>query len=391
MSRPAFLLLAAAALGAATGARAQGFEPHLAGEVELGMYGIGTYDAPSGRATGTDAQLRGEIGLGLHLTPEFSLQGSIATEPVGEVEPNGGLVGLRYQGAYIETLYADWRPVQDLSLYAGKFSAPFGYGHHAFPGVLAQVRAHEVYLIKEQLGAGATWTFLSDPGGLGEHDLSLAVSTLDTSFLSETAFTRKRLSDGDFERYSRNRRAQGGPGNTGQSDTIAMALDGDGIAGLPGFAYHLAVLSRGAGRDGTAREWGYAAGAQQEIRWNTELRTLLFAEHVEFRNAGGRPLLEDDATGEETPDHARRRFTTIGARTSWGEWRATAVWQRDQIKSSAEPTPTARWFEVSVGRELAWGFGIDVGWQHSRLPDEETGRRGNSQAVIGLLSWRAEF
>jgi hypothetical protein len=391
VNRPAILLLAATLSLTATAARAQGFEPHLAGELELGLYGIGTYDAPSGRATGTDAQLRGELALGLHLTPEFSLQGSIAMEPVGETEPNGGLVGLRYQGAFVETLYADWRPVQELSLYAGKFSAPFGYGHHIFPGVLAKVRAEETYHIKEQLGAGIGWTFLSDPGGLGEHELSLAVSTLDTSFLSETAFTRKRLSDGDFERYARTRRAQGGPGNTGQSDTIAVALDGDGIAALPGFAYHLAVLSRGAGRDGTAREWGYAAGAQQEIRWSEELRTLLFAEHVEFRNAGGRPLAEDPDTGEELPDHARRRFTTIGARTSWGEWRATAVWQRDQIKSSAEPTPTARWIELSAGRELGWGFGLDVGWQHSRLPDEATGGRGNSQAVIGMLSWQAEF
>jgi hypothetical protein len=107
------------------------------------MYGIGTYDAPSRRQRGTNLSLRGEIAAELFLAPEFSIQGVIHIEPVGETEPNGGLIGFRYQGAYIEKLFADWRPREDLRIFAGKISASFGYGHHGFPGILAQVRAHD--------------------------------------------------------------------------------------------------------------------------------------------------------------------------------------------------------------------------------------------------------
>jgi hypothetical protein len=253
------------------------------------------------------------------------------------------------------------------------------------------IRAHEVYLVAEQLGAGVTWTFLSDPT-LGEHDIPVAAFTLDTSFLSETAFTRKRLgATRDFERFRRNYRDQGGPGNTGQLDNAAIALDGDGIGALPGFTYHLAALTRGAGRDGTAREWGYAIGARQEIRWTDTTRGLLFAEHVEFRGAGGNPMVEDPETGEALPARGTRRFSTIGVQTTHGPWRATALWQRDQWKQSLENPGTARWVELSVGRGLGWGFGIDVGWQVARAPDEESGRRRDSQAVLGMLTWRTSF
>lgn len=385
----AALLLASVSCGA----RAQGTAPtypQFAGEVDLRLYGVGIYDAPSRRQQGADASLRGEIAAGLHMTPDFSIQGVIHVEPIGETEPNGGLVGFRYQASFIENLFADWRVRDDLRLYAGKISAPFGYGHHDFPGVLAQVRAHEAYLIGEQLGGGASWTFLSDPT-LGEHDLSVAVFTLDTTALSSTAITRKRFGAGDFERFRRNDRDQGGPGNTGQLDNAAIALDGDRIGVLPGFTYHLAALSRGAGRDGTAREWGYAVGARQEIRWTDTTRSLLFAEHVEFRASGGNPLAEDPETEEAVPTRGTRRFSTIGVKTTHGPWHATTLWQRDRWKRTIESPGTARWVELSVGRELGWGFGLDLGWQVARAPDDESRRRRDTQAVLGMLSWRTGF
>lgn len=374
--------------GGAAAQEMQGAFPHLAAEVDLRMIGIGAYQAPERRARGTDLQLRGEIAAGLHLTENFSLQGLVHIEPVGEVEPNGGLTGFRYQGAYVENLFAEWRPVEGLQLFGGKITAPFGVGHHDFPGILPSVRAHEAYLLSEQLGFGATWTVLSHDV-LGEHDLTAAAFTLDRSFLSETAFTRKhRNAPGDFERFYRNLRNQGGAGNTGQLDNFAVALDGDGIAALPGFAYHLGVASRGAGRDGTAREWGVAIGIRQAIAWTEELQTVLFAETVRFRNAGGEPLEEVD--GLEEPISERRTFTTLGARTGWGPWRAVVAWQQDERKRSANTEPTERYLELSVGREIGLGFAVDVGWSRTRAGDEE-GRARTSQAVLGMLSWRAEF
>lgn len=389
--------IAATALGliaaGASPARAQpassgvGF-PQIAGEINMGLYTTGTLGSTDRRQRGANTFLFGEIAAGLHLSPEFSIQGLAHIEPVGETEPDGTWTGFRYQGAYIESLNLNWRPTDRLNLYGGKFSAPFGYGHHTFPGILPMIRAHETYLIRESVGAGATATLVSSET-FGEHDLSAAVFAFDTSFLSNTAITRKTCCEGDFERYRRNERDQGGAGNTGRLNNFAVALDGDRIGWLPNFSYHLAVLSRGAGRDGTDREWGYAAGARYQINWQPNLRTLLYAEHVEFRGAGGKPI--EEVGGTEVAVSEDRRFTTIGAQTTHGPWRGNIAWQRDQRKRSANPVPTASYLEVSVGRELLWGFGIDLGYQYARYPLEDDGGRGQSNSLLGVLRYRADF
>lgn len=402
------LALAAAALGLlAAGAaplRAQtappgvGF-PQIAGEMNMGLYTVGTLGSTDRRQRGATSFLFGEVAGALHLTPQVSVQGLLHVEPVGEVEPNRTWTGLRYQGAYIEALSLNWRPTERLNLYGGKFIAPFGYGHHFFPGILPLIRAHETYLIRESAGFGATATVVSD-ARFGDHDLSAAVFTLDTSLFSNTAFTRKPCCEGDFERYRRNYLAQGGPGNTGRLDNFAIALGGDRIGLLPNFSYHLALLSRGPGRDGTEREWGYAAGAIQRINWRRDLNTVLYTEHVEFRGAGGGPLEagpaffnEDEGafSSTEVAISERRRFTTIGAQTVYGPWRANIAWQRDQRKRPVNPVPTASYLEVSAGRLLFWGFSADVGYQYARYPIEDGGGRGQSNSLLGVLRYRASF
>lgn len=380
----ALALLPAAAL--AQEGQALGY-PQIAGEVELHLFNQYDYQSTDRRRRGDNLFLRGEIAAGLFLSDQLSIQGVAELEPVGEVEPNGGMTGFRYQAGYLEELRVDWKPVTGLTIFGGKFSAPFGRGTHDFPGILTWVRAHEAYQIGESLGAGATWTAISDPT-LGEHDLTVAAFTLDTSFLSQTALTRKRCCEGDFERFSRNSRQQGGPGNTGRLNNLAVALDGDQFAWLPNFSYHLAVLSRGQGEDGTAREWGYAAGLRYEAQWTARLKTLFFAEHVEFRNAGGRPLLEIE--GETGAVAAQRRFTTLGAQTKLGPWHGVLAWQRDQQKNSAEPRATESYLEVSAGRDLGLGFTLDAGYQYARYALEEGGR-GQSHSLLSVLHWRTSF
>ncbi|GGG49518.1 hypothetical protein GCM10010964_40990 [Caldovatus sediminis] len=365
--------------------------PQVSGEAALGLYAVGTYRATERARRGGDLFLFGEIAAGLHLSPHLSIQSVVKVEPIGERSPNAALRGFYAQAAFLQELRLDWRATDALQLYAGKFSAPFGRGFHDFPGILPPIRADEGYEVAEALGFGATWTVLADPR-FGEHDLSAAVFTLDTTFLSSTAFTRRRCCEGEYERFARNTRAQGGPGNTGRLDNVAVALDGDRIPWLPDFAYHLAMVSRAPGRDGTAREWGYAVGLRYELRWGRDSRTRLFAEHVEFRNAGGRPRveigIEDDMI--EVPLAERRRFTTLGVQHHEGSWRAAAVWQRDQRKRSLEALPAGQWVEVSLGRDLGGGFGFDLGWQHARIAQED-GRRGEAQAVLAVLRWRGGF
>jgi hypothetical protein len=395
----ALLLPLAGGGAAAQETLAAGEFPQIAGEVRMGLYTLGNWQSTLREQRGSSTFLFGEIAGGLHISPSVSVQGLIHVEPAGEQVPNGTNIGFRYQAAYIESLFLDWRPEDRLRVFAGKFSAPFGYGHHAFPGVLPRIRAHEIYLIRESIGAGATWTWLSD-SNWGEHDLSAAGFFLDTSFLSSTAITRKRCCIEGFERYRRNTLQQGGAGNTGTFDNFAIALDGDRIGWLPDFAYHLALLSRAHGKDGTLREWGYAAGARYQLRWTPEVGTLFFGEHVEFRNAGGgrltaTPATFDPDTGEEIPGpeaalRQRQRFSTLGAQTSWGPWRATAVWQRFQQKRSIGPVPTQHWVELTVGRDLFRGFGIDIGYQHAVNANEE-GVRSRSNGFVSRIGFQYGF
>ncbi len=403
MRRLLLAALLAAAIPAAA-ARAQdgavpiGF-PQVAGEVWMGAYTVAPYQASDRERRGASTFLFGEIAAGLYLTERISLQGVVHVEPVGEVDPNGTATFFRYQGAYLEALFANWRATDMLTLYGGKFTAPFGYGYHVFPGILPLIRAHEIYMIREAVGAGLTWTFLSDPR-LGEHDLSAAVFTFDTSPLSNTAITRKRCCEEGFERYRRNVLHQGGAGNNGNLQNVAIALDGDRIGWLPDFTYHLAVVSRGEGKDGTRREWGWAAGARYQAAWTPSLSTLFFGEYVEFRNAGGRPIEEgpaflDEATGEEVageeaPNRETRRFSTLGAQTTYGPWRSTLAWQRDERKRQFNTLATEHYLEVSVGRELAWGFGIDIGYQYAHYARDD-GTAGRSNAILGRLGFRRGF
>lgn len=397
----AFLLGAALAAAALPVAAQEGagvnLYPQIAGEADIRLFSQSVTAATDRRQRGTTIFSRGEISTGLFLSPEWSVQSTIHIEPIGEVEPNGGTTGFRYQAAYIEQLRLDWRPTDRLTLYGGKFSAPFGRGHHDFPGLLLDVRAHEIYLIRESVGVGGTATYVSD-ARFGEHDISLAVFGYDTSFLSETAFTRKSCCDGDFERFSRNSRRQGGPGNTGQMDNIALAFDGDNMPFLPNTSYHVALLSRGAGVDGTKRETGFAAGLRHEIRWTPETRTLLFGEFVQFRGAGGNPreagpeLVDSFGlnTGEfsEVTSSERRRFSTVGAQTRHGPWRATVGFQRDERKRTENPIPRASYVEASVGRDLPLNFRLDVGYQ--RTVGGES-KEDKTDAVIAVLGWRASF
>ena len=375
--------------------------PQFNAEIDMSMIGVGTTRASDPARLGTSAFLFGEIAMGLSLTENFSLQGVLATEPIGEGDstgglPNDGVIGFRRQALFFEQLYAEWKPVDTLTLQGGILVAPFGRGYHDFPGILANVRAHEVYLVDQSLGGAGTWTYLDDPR-FGTHDVSAAIFTLDRTFLTGTYLTPRRCCSERYERYNRNTVAQGGPGNNGTFNNFAVALDGDRIPFLPGFSYHLAVISQAPGSDGTAREWGYAAGIRYEHRWNAAQSTLVFAEGVQFRNAGGRPRIEvetvstDPDTDEEVIGTAettlseRLTFTTLGLQHRIGPWRGTVSWQQLRQKRSLDPVPAQNWFEGSIGRELGAGFSLDVGYQYAQYVDDETGQRGTSHSILARL------
>ena len=381
-----------------------GFRPHIATEIDLGLIGVGTTSATDRARRGTSFFLDGEVAAALHLTPTFSIQAGIAFEPLGEGDslggtPEGGVIGFRRQSAFLETLAARWQPNQDLVLQGGRFVVPFARGHHDLPGILSRVRAHEASALTDALGVTGTYTAFVHPT-LGEHDISATAFTLDRTWASQVWASRQRCCDERYERYIRNTPQQGGPSNTGQLDSFALALDGDRFDFLPNFSYHLAAVTRAPGGDGTAREWGYALALRYEYRWSPDQRTLFFGEAVQFRNAGGRPAFSftltglDPDTGEEvqtdvdTTVRERRTFTTLGFQHRFGDWRTTGVWQRQARKRSIDPVPTENALEISIGRDLLPTVSLDVGYQYLRYVQDGVGSLGTAHAILMRLGWR---
>lgn len=363
-----------------------GFRPQMSAEVSVDVFGVGNYRAPSRDRRYNDLYAKAELAAALQLAETVSLQGVLKFEPVAGGPEGGQDRAFQDQGAFVESLFAEWQAHPRLALQAGKFTAPFGRGWDNLPGIRLTDNASG-YEIAESLGAGGRWTWLDDAEGLGEHAISAAVFTLDTTSLSSTFITRKRFGRDEADRYRRNSRGIGGAGNSGRLDNAAVALSGENIAALPGFSYQVALLSRAAGVDGTAREWGTAASAAWEIGWAEGFSTTLFGEAVRFRNAGGRPV--EDVDGIDQPISERRTITTLAALTTHGPWRAALGWQVETRERSANGVARTSYLEASVGREVGLGFTVDLGW--SRTRDGEDGRRGDVDAALALVGWRRSF
>ena len=356
--------------------------PRLETEVDMNLYGIATPWAGARNRQGTSGFLFGHIHPHLFLTPEFSILAFIHPDPAGNTEPNGSATFFRRQNAILEQLYAEWKPHDRLQLFAGKFNAPFGYGHELFPGVLLAFRAHDTYLIREQIGFGSAYQ-LPVPDSWGEHRLSAAVFALDTTLFSNSLITRAKCCNPAYERYVVNSLSQGGAGNTGNLNNATIALEG---TPLPNLDYNIGVLTRGPGKDGSAREWGWALGLRYTHDWSDTVRTNLFTELVVFRNADGNPNGEV-SNGIAFPSAARRRFFTLGAQTEFGPWRTTLGWQRDATRRTADPLPTQDWVEISLGRELGGGFGIDAGYQYAMSVGFNGGPAVPTHSIVARLNY----
>lgn len=365
--------------------------PHVRFDMDLGLYSVASPNPGDRARSGSETFLWGEVLAEIGLAPNLSLNIVFHPDPAGDEPPDGAALFLNRQAAFFEQVYADWQPLERLRLFGGKFNAPFGFGYEEFPGVLIAFRAHDVYLIREQLGAGTAVTVVDDPVH-GEHRLWATLGTLDTSALSTTFFTRQGCCPEGYARYARNYLRQGGAGNSGHVTNGVVALEGSGMAWAPGLRYHLSLSSLGPGKGGTRREWGWSAGAVQELALTETLNGLLFGEYVEFRNAGGAPLevAGDDPEAAPAPALGRRRFSTLGAQLSSGPWRLTLAWQREAWKRSVNPQATQQWVEASVGRDLVWGFGLDIGWQYAHYATEDGTARG-ANAFVSRLGFRQSF
>lgn len=317
------------------------------------------------------------------------MQGEAKYEPLLET-PNRDRF-LQDQGGFLEALFVNWQADPEIKFFAGKFTAPFGIGHADFPGIRSRDLA-EAYEFTERVGAGTEWTFLEDPR-FGKHEIRAAVFFQDTSLLTETAFTRPRFGDAGVERARSIRAWHGGPSNTGRPGSFAVGLFGELPAPVDGLAYHLGVAGQQPGRDGTSWQWSYVGAVTWAQDWGNGFRTKAWVEAVQFINTGAKPFDEDGSLAG-----SRDRLLTLALQGLWEDWRAAAVWQRQDTTSSLGSPPGYNYLEFSVGRKLFdfdAGFTrpevfADLGWSRTRSASD-AGAPVYDRAVLGMVTLAAGF
>ncbi|MFA5120236.1 hypothetical protein [Zavarzinia sp.] len=277
------LFLGAAALLAPAAAFADSTYPLINSEttIEIQNDGLVHTNDPAGK-TYDDLHMKLEQETGLFLTPEFGIKSQITVEPLMTPEGNRFFANT---GAYLEQLYAQYR-TSVAGVYAGKFDPLFGRAYDNAPGIYGTDFASD-YELTEADGVGGVVNFGNDQ--LGHYELRGAAFTLDTTFLSESLFTRPTGTNPRTDRPRRFTLDQGGLYNTGSLDNVAFDLSVFGIRALPGLMAYVSFESLGNGTPGASRQTGEAAGLEYTIDLGDDNSLIPRLEVAHFENFDGDP------------------------------------------------------------------------------------------------------
>ncbi|MGE5146540.1 MAG: hypothetical protein ACM3N5_07300, partial [Candidatus Eiseniibacteriota bacterium] len=219
----------------------------------------------------------------------FSVNGLFKMEQVRSETSSGAF---KSEGAWAEQLYGtiNLDPVQ---LYGGKIHPRFGRAWDDTPGVFGTDFAEDYELV-EKLGVGAA----VDMHWMGTHTLSFEAFQADTSFLSNSIFSRPKITDPDVLRPGRLHRDDGGVSNTGKPDNFAVALSGKAMPGMTGFTYTAGwAIQRGSDRvEGERNEQSFVLGGQWELPVSSRITAIPIVEYAHINNQGGADVRADYIT-----------------------------------------------------------------------------------------------
>ncbi|MGI9387372.1 MAG: hypothetical protein ACR2OX_08060 [Methyloligellaceae bacterium] len=212
-------------------------------------------------------------------------------------------------------------------VYAGKFEAHFGIAQNANLGKYGG--DFNDYEIDEKAGFGGAIHFNTQD--FGWHTLSASVFTADTSVFSDSLF---------FER-GRLRREDGGPSNTGDLSSYAIALDGHNSSWVPrNLSYHVAFAHQAAGQGDQGDSESLVLGLRQtdlEIVPGTGFQWIAEVAHV--TNFEGE---NEDVT-----------FYTFGGTLFWDLYSLTAIYSPRRIDSAnAADSRTDQLVAATLGYEV---------------------------------------
>ncbi|PHS26107.1 MAG: hypothetical protein COA85_06325 [Robiginitomaculum sp.] len=321
---------------------------YAAGAVEF------QYDIQAGSGSISTLSNTSELALGMRIGNGFSIESTLIYEPVRGASSTQYLAA---HGLYAETLMLQYTG-DNFTVFAGKIDPVFGLAWDLAPGLYGTEFAKE-YQLTERVGFGADINLggAFGAGKHGEHILSASLYRSDTSFLSDSLFTRRGHVHHD----------DGGTANTQGLSSFAIALDGMEIPGLSGFAYHIAVRSQGSDVGNARREKGVVGGITYDHEMRAGYEMALIAEASHIWHADGQ--LHHEVT-----------IGTLGAMVSKKDWSVSADYLSRTVnnKMGLPGSPDSHQIQLSVGHNLAHNLALEAGWKR-------ISQSGSNANVFGML------
>lgn len=331
--------------------------PSYSGEISIEIESDLTYESDNEDAELNDLFAVVEPAFSVHFTEAFSVNTSLVVEPVRDPGPSEDR-NFEDEGLFVQELYFLYG-ADSWSAFAGKFNPAFGVAWDITPGVFGTGFAED-YELTERIGAGGSLSY--DAGKNGVHALTGSTFFLDTTFLSDSAFTSRGETDDD----------DGGVSNTEDFSSFAFALDGGDILAVPGVAYHVGFSRQGQGEGDAEDEMSFAAAVYGTFEVSDELAIEPVAEFVRQTNAEG---TKND-----------RDYFTVGAALLHGPWNLSLAWtaRETDVVDNANDISNSR-YQASIGYAFDSGLSFDVGYVFTEEEDVD------SNTVGALLAYGFEF
>lgn len=309
---------------------------------------------------GSDLFTKIEPEVLFHFTPELHVRAVGVLEPVLDRVPEEHRL-FEDHGAYLETLVLVYE-TDRFGAYGGKFTPIFGL-HDAAPGMYGDSFMSD-YELTERLGLGGAVHL--DADGFGTATIHASAFTADTSAFSGSAITDR----------GRIRRGDGGTGNTGGLENVALAVDLKPAA-LDGFTLRAAFLRQGHGEGDDADQHAVEVGAAYKYDVTDALTVLPMVDWVHSWDA---PLdLGGSLRGAEQ-DHL-----TLGIAAEHGPWFGILSGGLRLTDTPGADDADDSFVQVSGGYVFDFGVAVEVGWVASSVDAVD------ARTVGVLASYGVEF
>jgi hypothetical protein len=325
--------------------------PRIAGELSVEIENDWTYQSDDPNAEINDLYPTVVLGTNVAFSEVFSLNFEATLEPVEDATSNRAFEDL---GGYLNIITANYDG-ETISAFAGKFTPNFGIAWDIAPGIFG-TNLNEDYELAEMIGLGGGFHF----DAAGTHTISASTFFQDTTFLSNSVGTKRgpvQLSDG-------------GPANTEDLSSFAVALDGE-FQHIVGFRYHVGYSSLAAGVGSNDRQFGYAIGGEYAFNIGDDLTLSPMAEYVYFDNYGG-------------ANNDTAKYFTGGLALNYENWVASTTYQLRDTEVSGVTTDDYV-VDVTVGYVFDMGLGVAAAWRGAEESNVD------SEGLGLLLSYAIEF